>query len=307
MAIELTAETGQAITQRRPLVALESAYITHGLPWPVNYRTALEAEQAVRDAGAVPATIALIAGRIQVGLLPEQLAELAQTQSHKASARDIAALASLGAWAGTTVAGTLRIAGRLGHVRVMATGGIGGAHPYQAGTWDISADLSELSRVPLVVVCCGPKSFLDLHQTWEFLETLSVPVLGWRTEEMPAFYMRTSGIRLGHTFESLEMLAQAIALHWRLGGRGVLVVQLPPHTLAYSAEEWQELMRRAQPVLATLPSGPQATPAWLAALAGIAGQRLLDLNRQLIVANAQLAAQLATQIAAISVEIAPTR
>src|SRR5437868_1373651 len=191
--LSVAPEVAAALQANRPVVALESTLIAHGLPWPINLETALLAEEAVRGEGAVPATIAVLQGRPSVGITRDQLEQLAHgTEIMKASRRDLATAIVKGLTAATTVAATMYLAHRAG-IRLFATGGIGGAHRGEAYTWDISADLIELARTPVAVVCAGAKSILDIPRTLEILETTGVPVVGYGTDDFPAFYLRSSG------------------------------------------------------------------------------------------------------------------
>src|SRR5688572_27891546 len=205
--VQIAPEVAEALSAHAPVVALESTIITHGLPRPVNFETALRAEQQVRARGAVPATVAILDGRLRAGLSEAELGRLASAEDvEKASRRDVAALLRKGATAGTTVAATMFIAALAG-IHVFATGGTGGVHRGAEATFDISADLGELARTPVAVVSAGVKSILDIAKTVELLESLSVPVIGYGTSEFPAFHSRTSGSPIDHRFESVEDIA----------------------------------------------------------------------------------------------------
>jgi pseudouridine-5'-phosphate glycosidase len=221
--LEIEASVAAALAARAPVVALESTIITHGMPYPENLATARDVEAVVRAQGATPATIAVIDGKLRIGLAAAALAELAERRkSEKISRRDLAALVMRKATGGTTVAATMALAAMAG-IAVFATGGIGGVHRGAAQTFDISADLTELAKTPVSVVCAGAKSILDLPKTLEYLETQGVPVLGYRTDEFPAFFTRSSGLRVDHRFEEPRELALVIATQRRLGLReGIL-------------------------------------------------------------------------------------
>lgn len=225
--IRVTTEVGRALDLGLPLVALESAVITHGLLPPDNLSIAIDMEQEIRSQGVVPATIGLIDGLVRVGLSPQELDRLANPQGKviKVSARDVSRGVHLQQTGGTTVAGTLSVMGRVG-LRVMATGGIGGVHPFPR--YDVSADLQQLARTPAIVVCSGAKSILDLPATLEVLETLSVPVIGFGTQELPAFYARQSGLQLPCSCQESEEIASMARIHWEMGSCSAVLVMVPP-------------------------------------------------------------------------------
>src|SRR5262245_7721362 len=235
--IDIRPQVVAALEQKRPVVALESTLISHGLPWPVNLETALAAEKAVQEQGAIPATIAVLRGKPTVGLQESELHDLAKAEDVlKASRRDLAVAVAQGRTAATTVAATMFLAHQAG-IRVMATGGIGGAHRPPANAWDISADLFELARTPVAVVCSGAKSILDIPRTLEILETLSVPVIGYRTDDFPAFYVRSSCQSVNCRVDSPELAAKICLEHWNLGGAGLVVAQPPPVEFALQPTE----------------------------------------------------------------------
>ncbi len=297
-AFDVRPEVAAALGAGRPVVALESTLIAHGLPWPLNLETARAAEAAVRAEGAVPATIAVCRGRPAVGLDGAELEHLARASGvRKASRRDLAAAVVRGEWAATTVAATMALAHRAG-VRVFATGGIGGVHPQPAGqpgrALDVSADLYELARTPVAVVCAGAKSILDLPATLEVLETLGVPVIGYRTDEFPAFYLTGSGQPVGARAESPEDAAALLRAHWELGGAGAVLAQPPPAEAALAPDVFAEALVRAEGEAAEARvCGPALTPFLLHRLALATGGRTLQVNQALIVANARLAARVA--------------
>jgi pseudouridine-5'-phosphate glycosidase len=307
--LAIAEEVGAALAAGRPVVALESTLIAHGLPWPVNLETARAAEAAVRAEGAVPATIAVWAGRPTIGLDAGQVEQLARSADpgqpdrllvHKASRRDLGVMLAGRHHAATTVAGTLFLAHRAG-IRLFATGGLGGVHPPEqpgAQAWDVSADLTELARTPAAVVCAGAKSILDLPATLEMLETLAVPVMGYNTGELPAFYLRGSGLPVPYRVDSPLQAAEVLTAHWALDGAGVVLAQpvpaetaLEPEAFARYLTQAEELARRA------VVRGPARTPFLLARLAELSGGQTLRANRALIEANARLAARIARALA----------
>jgi pseudouridine-5'-phosphate glycosidase len=296
--LDVRPEAAAALSAGRAVVALESTLIAHGLPWPGNLETARAAEAAVRREGAVPATIAVWRGRPTVGLNDAELEHLARaTDVRKASRRDLAAAVAQGATAATTVAATMALARRAG-IRVFATGGIGGVHPAGPGgsttVADVSADLDELARTPMVVVCAGAKSILDLAATLEMLETKSVPVVGYGTDEFPAFYLRSSGLPTGARVDSPAEAAQLAGVHWALDGNGVVLAQPLPAEAALDADAFAAALARAEQLAVEAGvRGPARTPFLLARLAEITGGATLRANRDLILANARLAARVA--------------
>jgi pseudouridine-5'-phosphate glycosidase len=289
-------DVAAALREQRPVVALESTLITHGLHWPVNVETALAAEAAVRASGAVPATIAVLAGRAKVGLDENEIRCLGQQGNavRKASRRDLAAALVQGASAGTTVSATMFLAHRAG-IRVFATGGIGGVHPADSTTaFDVSADLIELARTPVAVVCAGAKNILDLSATLEMLETQGVPVLGYQTDEFPAFYLRNSGLGVSARVNSAEQAAAVLSAHWQLGGAGVVLALPISESAALDPEEFTQARLAAEKQAEREGiRGPALTPFLLARLAAITEGRTLRANADLIVANARLAAKVA--------------
>ena len=294
----ITSEVKSALAAKRPVVALESTIITHGMPYPANADTARVVEAEVRSTGAVPATIALIDGRIHVGLEAHELDALAQDKSAaKASRRDLALLVATKRTAGTTVAATMLIAARAG-IAIFATGGIGGVHRGAELTFDLSADLTELSRAPVAVVCAGAKSILDLPKTLEVLETYGVPVIGFGTDEFPAFFSRSSGLKLEHRLDTVAAIADAISTHRQLGMTGGLLICNPLPT----ADEIPvaEMAPRIEAALAEAAAkgiaGKAVTPYLLARLVDLTGGRSLEANRKLIRNNARLAGEISVAL-----------
>jgi pseudouridine-5'-phosphate glycosidase len=298
--LQLSTEVRAALSAGRPVVALESTLIAHGLPWPVNLATAQAAEQVVRAEGAVPATIAVIQGTPTIGLNTAELEGLAHSARvevgvRKASRRDLAAAVMQGATAATTVSATMALAHQAG-IRVFATGGIGGVHPAQDGgpSFDLSADLSELARTPVAVVCAGAKSILDLSATLEVLETLGVPVVGVGTDYFPAFYLHSSGHRVSARVDTAEEAADLVTTHWQFDGAGV-VLALPlaeAEALAPTALE-AALRSAAEQARAQGVRGPALTPFLLGRLTELTDGATLRANQALIVANARFAARVA--------------
>jgi len=292
-------EVRAAVAAGLPVVALESTLIAHGLPWPTNLETAHAAESAIREAGAVPATIAVWQGIPTVGLSAAQIEDLARaTEVLKASHRDLATAVALGQTAATTVAGTMFLAHRAG-ICVFATGGIGGAHRDTGQPFDISADLVELARTPVMVVCAGAKSILDLPRTLEILETLGVPVVGYATDRFPAFYLRDSGLPVSCRVDSPAEVARLFAAHVRMGGGGLVLAQPIAQVMALTAEEIEAAIAQAQRELNEAHiHGGAVTPFLLSRLAALTGGRTLRANQSLIVSNARLAAEVASSVAA---------
>lgn len=292
--IEMSKDVRQARNDGRPLVALESTIITHGLPYPENLETALTAERIVQENGAFPATIAIVAGRLRAGLSKSEIAMLAKAEdASKASRRDIGPLMAKGATAGTTVAATMCIAAGAG-IRVFATGGIGGVHRGAETSFDISADLAELARTQVAVVSAGVKSILDIGKTAEILETLSVPVLGYRTSEFPAFFSRSSGVKLDQQFDNAESVAEAIACHWAMGGGGVLIANPIPEADGLDGRAIDTAIEKA--LSAAQAQGiaqKDVTPYLLARVSEFTGGRSMAANKALISHNARIAALIA--------------
>jgi pseudouridine-5'-phosphate glycosidase len=292
-----SAEVLQAIRQGKPLVALESTVITHGLPQPQNLELAQDMEQTIREQGAVPATIAVLDGRVHIGLEPEELERIALREQNlrKISRRDFGIALALGESGGTTVAGTLVAAHRAG-IKVFATGGIGGVH--RGTSFDISADLLELGRTPLVVVCAGAKAILDLPATLEVLETQGVPVVGYQTDEFPAFYSAKSGLRVNARAETPADIARIAQAHWGMGlESAILVANPPPAESALPAEEIEAAIQQA---LAEADqqhiTGAAVTPFLLERVSQHSGGKSLRTNLALLLNNARLAAQIAISL-----------
>jgi pseudouridine-5'-phosphate glycosidase len=292
--LRLSEEVAAAVAAGQPVVALESSLIAQGLPIPHNLETALAAEQAIRDGGAVPATTAIENGRVIVGADRPLLARLADPERPvaKAASRDIGPLLAARALASTTVSATMRIAHAAG-IGVFATGGIGGVHRGASLSFDVSSDIDELAATPVAVVCSGAKSILDLPATLELLETRRVPVLGYGVDDVPAFYSRSSGLRVPHRVDGPARAAAAIAAHRAVpGAGGILMVQPPPEELAIERDEIEAWIATAQADLVA--RGGDVTPFLLGRLAELSGGRTLRVNIGLIVENARTAAAIAS-------------
>ena len=281
--LDVAPEVAQALAEGRPVVALESTIISHGMPYPKNVQTALLVEQTIRDNGAVPATIAIIGGRLKAGLSTEEIEYLGRTGRAvaKASRRDLPALVARGADGATTVATTMIIAHMAG-IRIFATGGIGGVHRGAELTMDISADLEELAQTPVMVVCAGAKSILDLGLTLEYLETKGVPVIGYGTEELPAFYTRKSGFGVDYRVDSpAELAANPIPEEYAMD-----------KAVIDAAIEQALAEAKAQGV-----HGKETTPFLLARVVALTGGNSLESNIQLVLNNARLASLTAAALA----------
>jgi pseudouridylate synthase len=299
MTIELLPEIAQALADGRGVVALESTLLCHGLPRPDNAAVAGELEQVVRDRGAMPATVAAIDGKVNVGLCRSRLARLLEApEVAKCTTRDLPLVLAERRLGATTIAATIFVAARVG-IRVMATGGLGGVHLGGESSLDVSADLEELARQPVAVVCSGVKSILDQRRTLERLETLGVPVVGYGCDELPGFYTAQSGIAVP-AVEDLATLCRLIDLHRELGlPGGLVVVQPPPAAEALARAAVDGLVREAQRAAAAEGiAGPAQTPFMLAHMARESGGATVRVNRALARANAELAAAIAAAQAA---------
>lgn len=294
-------EVAAALAAGRPVVALESAVLTHGLPYPDNLAAVRAAEEAVRAEGAVPALVAVVAGRVRVGLLPDELEAMARAgaegRAAKLSLRDLPVAAALGLTGGTTVAATAHLAARAG-IAVFATGGLGGVHRVGPAGWDVSADLLALARTPVVVICSGVKSILDVPTTLEWLETASVTLVGFGTDRLPGFYAADAGLPVPWRLDAPEQVAAAYRVARRLGLPGALVVAVPPPEALDPAE--LEALRAAAEAEADARgvTGPRRTPFLLAELARRSGGRTVAVNRALLAENARVAARIARALAA---------
>lgn len=298
--LDISPEVQQALADGKPVVALESTIISHGMPYPKNVETAMLVEKTIRDNGAVPATIAIIGGRLKAGLSPEEIEYLGKSgrKVAKVSRRDLAAIVARGADGATTVTTTMIIAHMAG-IKVFATGGIGGVHRGAETTMDISADLEELAQTPVMVVCAGAKSILDLGLTLEYLETKGVPVIGYGTGELPAFYTRKSGFSVDYRVDSPEELAEMFRAQRGLEFKGGMLVTNPiPEEYSMDKEVIDKAIEQA---LAECKEqgvhGKETTPFLLARVVELTGGDSLESNIQLVLNNARLAARTACALA----------
>lgn len=296
-SIILNSQVLSALRTNQPVVALESAVITHGLPRPQNLELARQLEAEIRAEGATPATIAVLHGQIHIGLTDTELIQLAEAPApRKISRRDYGLAVARSEMGGTTVAGTL-IAAHLAGITVFATGGIGGVH--REAPFDVSADLPELARTPMIVVCAGAKSILDLPATLEVLETNGVPILGYQTDEFPAFFSPSSGLKVTQRVDSPLEVAQIAAAHWSLGlSSAVLVVVPPPSETAIPADQMEAIIRQAvdEARLSGI-TGSRVTPFLLQRVNQLSGGSCLRANLALLRNNARIAAKIAAQVA----------
>jgi len=286
-------EVEQALERGEPIVALESTVITHGLPYPQNQKLAESLEAEIRRQDCIPATIAILDGRVHIGLNRAELEQLVHSREVvKASGRDIAPAIQAHKSGGTTVAGTLAIAQAAG-IKVFATGGIGGVH--RGTTYDVSADLMQLAQSQLVVVCAGAKAILDMAATLEVLESYGVPVVGYQTDEFPAFYSRSSGLRVSFRVENPGEVAELAQAHWDLGMRsGVLVAVPPPDEVAMMGEAVERTILTAlEEAKKANIHGQAVTPFLLQRVSELTGGRSLEANLGLLVNNARIAGQIA--------------
>jgi pseudouridine-5'-phosphate glycosidase len=299
--LALSAPVAAARAAGRPLVALESTIIAHGMPYPENVRTAREVEASIRSLGAEPATIALMGGRIRIGLSDEELELLGRSgQAHKVSRRDLPAVLASGELGATTVAGTM-ICAALAGIEVFVTGGIGGVHRGAAQSFDISADLQELAKTSVAVVCAGAKSILDLGLTLEYLETHGVPVLSCGQDNFAAFYTRDSGLRADYRLDDADAQARFIRTKWALGLAGGVVLSTPvPEAAAMPREEIDAITEQALAEAAAQGiAGKAVTPFLLSRIKSLTGGRSLATNIALVKHNAEVGARLALALARV--------
>ncbi len=291
--LSISPEVQQALDEGRPVVALESTIISHGMPYPQNVETALRVEQTIRDNGAVPATIAIIGGKLKAGCTPEEIEYLGKKGQAvtKASRRDLPVLIARGQDGATTVTTTMIIAAMAG-IKVFATGGIGGVHRGAETTMDISADLEELAQTPVMVICAGAKSILDLGLTLEYLETKGVPVIGYGTDELPAFYTRHSGFGVDYRIDTPEELAAAFHAKLAMGLKGGMLVTNPiPEQYSMPADVINKAIDEAIAESQRLGiHGKATTPFLLAKVKDLTGGDSLAANIELVLNNARLAA-----------------
>ncbi|MBS1519277.1 MAG: pseudouridine-5'-phosphate glycosidase [Bacteroidetes bacterium] len=294
--LDLSEEVRSAVKESRPLVALESTIISHGMPYPQNLETALDVEKTVRENGAVPATIAIIKGKIKAGLSSDELEILSNGKKNgaeilKASRRDIPYIISKRLCAATTVSATMIFAEMAG-IKIFATGGIGGVHRNAQNTFDISADLTELSRTNVAVVSAGVKSILDIGLTLEYLETMGVPVIGYRTDEFPAFYTRESGFKVNYKLDNPAEIAQLIKVKSELGLKGGIVIANPvPEKYSMDKNIIDDAIKKALGKAEEAGiKGKEVTPYLLSEIKNITGGKSLVSNIKLVLNNAELAA-----------------
>lgn len=297
--LEISGEVRAALEAGAPVLALESTIITHGMPHPENLETALLVEETCRAEGATPATIAILDGRIRVGLSPGELATLAGSDLNavKTSSRDLPFVVTGGANGGTTVAATMIIAAMAG-IEVFATGGIGGVHRGAENSMDISADLEELSRTAVAVVCAGPKSILDIGLTLQYLETRGVAVVGYRTDELPAFFCASSGYKVDYRLDSADEIAAVLAAKRSLGLRGGMLIANPIQPqYALDRETMNHYVEQADAEAVELGiSGKEITPFLLQRISELSDGDSLKANVQLILNNARLGARIAVAV-----------
>jgi len=294
--LDINPEVENAIASNLPIVALESTIISHGMPYPQNKNTALHVEQIVRDYGAVPATIALIDGKLKVGLTENEIDYLAKSGSKiiKASRRDLPYLLSQKIDGATTVSSTM-IAADLAGIRVFATGGIGGVHRGATETFDISADLQELANTNVAVVCAGIKAILDLGLTLEYLETFGIPVLGYQTDELPAFYTQKSGFKVNYNMKNATEIAELLKTKWSLNLKGGVIIANP---IPKDKQLDFDVMKKAIDIALAEEKklgikGKDSTPFLLQKVKELTGGLSLEANIELVYNNAKLAAQIA--------------
>ena len=297
--LDVSAEVSEAVKSGKPVVALESTIISHGMPYPQNVETALNVEKIIRDNGAVPATIAIIGGRLKAGLSKDEIEYLGKTGQAvtKVSRRDLPFIVSKGMDGATTVATTMIIASMAG-ASIFATGGIGGVHRGAQQTFDISADLEELSDTPVTVICAGAKAILDLPLTLEYLETKGVPVLGYGTDELAAFYSKHSGLKVDYEVDSPEELAKVILVKRELGLKGGILVSNPiPEEYSMDSDVINKAIDQAVKEAEEKGiHGKETTPFLLARIKDITGGDSLDSNIKLVYNNAALAAKTAAAL-----------
>jgi len=296
--LDLSIEVKNALANDQPVVALESTIISHGMPYPQNKETALQVEQIVRNNGAIPATIAILNGKLKVGLNHEEIDYLAKSGAKiiKTSRRDLPYLLSQKIDGATTVASTM-IAANLAGIKVFATGGIGGVHRGAPESFDVSADLQELANTNVAVVCAGIKAILDLELTLEYLETFGVPVLGYQTNELPAFYTQKSGFNVNYKMDNAKAIAQLLNTKWTLGLKGGVIIanpvpkdkQLDYKIMTVAIEE--ALIQEKQLAI----KGKESTPFLLSKVKELTGGLSLDANIELVYNNAKLAAVIAKE------------
>ena len=299
MRLRVSEEVKHALENNLPVVALESTIISHGMPYPKNVETALLVEKTIRDNGAIPATIGIIEGECIVGLSPEEIELFGKRKGiAKVSRRDLPIITSKNMWGATTVATTMIIAALAG-VKIFVTGGIGGVHRGVEDTMDISADLQELARTNVCVICAGAKAILDLPRTLEYLETMGVPVLGYGVEELPAFYSRESGLKVDYRVDSGLEVAKILKEKWDMNlNGGVLVTNPIPHEYSYDFKEMEKIIDKAMVEMRKQGiKGKDTTPFLLAYIKELTGGNSLESNIALVLNNAVVGASIAKEFA----------
>ena len=298
--LDIQPEVAEALQNNQPVVALESTIISHGMPYPKNFETALLVEKTIRDKGVVPASIALMDGKIKIGLSRNDIQTLAQKgrQVVKTSRRDIPYVLLKKILGATTVSATM-IAAQLAGIKIFATGGIGGVHRGANETFDISADLQELAQTDVAVVCAGIKSILDLGLTLEYLETMGVPVVGYQTAELPAFYTRKSGYNVDYRLDTPAEIARLLQIKWKVGLKGGVVIANPvPEVDALDEHVMNQAIEKALAEQKRLGiKGKESTPFLLAKVKELTQGQSLVSNIQLVLNNARLAAEIAKELA----------
>ena len=296
--IKINKEVLDALKEHKPVVALESTIISHGMPYPKNVETALKVEKVIRDSGAVPATIGIIEGVPVVGMTPEEIEEFGKRKGIlKASRRDLPVIYAKKLWAATTVASTMIIASQAG-IEVFVTGGIGGVHRGATETMDISADLQELAKTNVTVVCAGAKAILDLPLTLEYLETMGVPVLGYNTEELPAFYTRKSGLKVDYKVDSAKEMADIIKEKRNNGLEGGILLTNPiPEEFAMDQEVIDNAINQALKEMDEQGvKGKACTPFLLKRIVELTGGDSLESNIALVLNNAKVGSEVAKEL-----------
>ena len=298
--LDVSPEVQHALTHHMPLVALESTIISHGMPYPQNVSTALQVEAEVRACGAVPATIAIVDGRLKAGLSPADIEHLGKKgrEAVKVSRRDIPFIVAAGGTGATTVASTMIIADMAG-ICIFATGGIGGVHRNAQQSFDISADLQELAQTPVAVVCAGAKSILDLRLTLEYLETHGVPVVGYQTDSLPAFFTRDSAFSVDYRLNTPAEIAKVLQAKWAMSLKGGMVIANPiPQAFAMPRSQIDAAIEQAlREAEVQGIGGKESTPFLLARVCDITGGDSLASNIQLVLNNARLACEIAKEMA----------
>lgn len=296
--MQISAEVEKALSEGKPVVALESTIISHGMPYPQNVKTALEVERIVRENGSVPATMGVIGGVLKIGMTEEEIEYFGKAEGViKTSRRDLPFIVAKKLDGATTVASTMILAQMAG-IRIFATGGIGGVHRGAETTMDISADLEELAQTGVAVVCAGAKSILDIGLTLEYLETKGVPVVGYQTDELPAFYTRKSGFPVDYRVDDERELAEALKAKWEMGLQGGVVIANPiPEQYQMDPEKISSCIENAVREAAEKGiGGKESTPFLLAKVKELTGGESLEANIQLVYNNAALASRLASEL-----------